>query len=86
MLQWSRSRKYLLSGGEHGTVHLSPASDLSHYWNAGPHDGSGNGRVSGVVTSLDDAFLVSGGGDGLCYVYQIEGEVVADTAAAEVRE
>eukprot|EP00163_Fabomonas_tropica_P003294 TRINITY_DN1277_c0_g1_i2.p1 TRINITY_DN1277_c0_g1~~TRINITY_DN1277_c0_g1_i2.p1 ORF type:complete len:1610 (+),score=529.40 TRINITY_DN1277_c0_g1_i2:771-5600(+) len=69
-IRFSRSGKYLVSGGDDGTIRLRQTSDVNHYWQTSAHDNQ-VGEVTDVALSYDDAFLFSVASDGTFFVHRV---------------
>ncbi len=72
---YSSSGEYLLTGTSNGIVRVHPLStpyDLStldSYWSLSIHDNH-YGAVAHIASTFDDAYVVSGGGDGNVFAYK----------------
>lgn len=75
VLQYSKSGHFLLMGSDNGIVQVSQCSETKSpctmlSWQRSVHDGQ-NGRVTGVVMSPDDQYLLSVAEDMTFYIQVI---------------
>lgn len=72
VLQYSQSGNFLLMGSDTGIVQVTQCNTMGspstmHSWQRSVHDGQ-NGRVTGIVMSADDQYLLSVAEDMTFYI------------------
>ena len=82
-MKFSSSQKFLMTGGDDGSVRLRPSKHIMRFSEFRLHDGD-VGKITGVCASYDDRFLLTCGEDGQLNVFKVKAKEIEQLADLKV--